>query len=47
MFCPTDRIHVTVGDHVVEIYDALSDDTTAHKVPVRDTHHSVRISAEP
>src|SRR5262249_13050536 len=25
LFCPTERINVEVGDHTVELYDALSD----------------------
>ena len=44
--CPTERINVDLGDHVVEVYDALSDNSTAHQVPVRDTHFSVRISVD-
>lgn len=47
MFCPNEqRINVELGDHVVEVYDALSDDSTVHQVPVRETHNSIRITIE-
>jgi hypothetical protein len=44
-FCPNEdkRISVRQGDHVVEIYDPVTETTTPHKVSVQQTHSSVRL----
>jgi serine/threonine protein kinase len=44
--CPTERIAVPLGDYVLEIYDPVTDSTTTHQVPVKDTHNSVRVKLD-
>lgn len=41
--CPTVRIAVPLGEHTIETYDPVTDTTTTHLVPVKDTHSSVRV----
>jgi hypothetical protein len=45
-FCPTERIPVSLGEHVVEIYDAAADAMTAHKTTVAGTSRSHRVPVD-
>ncbi len=44
--CPSERIGVSKGSHVVEIYDPLTDSRKAFSVDVLDTRLSVRIKVD-
>ncbi len=44
--CPTERIGVSKGAHVVEIYDPLTDSRKAFNVNVVDTRLSVRLKVD-
>lgn len=42
--CPTERIHVAVGEHVVGVVDPATGDMAERKVIVRGTRASVRVA---
>ncbi|MCP4443836.1 MAG: protein kinase [Myxococcales bacterium] len=44
--CPSERIGVSKGSHVVEIYDPLTDSRRAFNVDVVDTRLSVRVKVD-
>jgi len=44
--CPTERIHVTLGPHTVEIYDLVTEQRTQYPVVVKDTEHSLRVKLD-
>jgi eukaryotic-like serine/threonine-protein kinase len=44
--CPTERLGVDVGEHVVEIYDPITDSRREFPVTVNDTRRSVRIRVD-
>jgi serine/threonine protein kinase len=44
--CPTERIGVEKGAHVVEIYDPISDSRRAFNVVVKQTRHSLRVRVD-
>jgi hypothetical protein len=46
MTCPTERIEVEIGPHVVEVYDVVSDSRKKFDVDVKDTRLSVRVKIE-
>jgi hypothetical protein len=46
MTCPTERIEVELGAHVVEVYDVVSDSRKKYDVDVKDTRLSVRVKIE-
>ncbi|MDX2094111.1 MAG: protein kinase [Kofleriaceae bacterium] len=46
MLCPTERVNVEVGPHVVEIYDAVTETRRKWDVVVKDTRLSVRVKVE-
>jgi serine/threonine protein kinase len=46
MTCPTERIEVELGEHVVEVYDVVSDSRKKYDVDVKDTRLSVRVKIE-
>jgi serine/threonine-protein kinase len=46
MLCPTERIHVDLGNHVVEVYDLVTDARTQYPVLVKDTRNSLRVKLD-
>ncbi|MEZ4365134.1 MAG: PEGA domain-containing protein [Kofleriaceae bacterium] len=46
MLCPTERIEVTKGEHVVEIYDLVSETRRQFPVTVKDTRNSLRVRVD-
>jgi hypothetical protein len=46
MTCPTERIEVELGAHVVEVYDVVSDSRKKFDIEVKDTRLSVRVKIE-
>jgi serine/threonine protein kinase len=44
--CPSERIGVSKGDHVVEIYDPITDSRRAFNVEVVDTRLSLRVRVD-
>lgn len=44
--CPSERIGVEVGDHVVEIYDPVTDSRSQFPVKVEDTRKSLRVKVD-
>ena len=46
MTCPTERIEVELGPHVVEIYDIVSDARKKYEIEVKDTRLSHRVRVE-
>ena len=46
MTCPTERIEVELGAHVVEVYDVVSDARKRYEVEVKDTRLSHRVKIE-
>jgi eukaryotic-like serine/threonine-protein kinase len=44
--CPTERLGVNVGDHVLEIYDPITDSRREFPVTVNDTRRSVRVRVD-
>jgi hypothetical protein len=44
--CPTERLGVDVGEHVVEIYDPITDSRREFPVTVNETRHSVRVRVD-
>ena len=44
--CPTERIGVELGEHVVEIYDPVSESRQEFRVNVEDTRRSVRVRVD-
>ncbi|MFH0903242.1 MAG: serine/threonine-protein kinase [Pseudomonadota bacterium] len=46
LFCPTERIDTTLGEHTVEIYDPVSDVVTTHRLQVKQTHNSERVRVD-
>ncbi len=46
MLCPTERIQVDVGAHVIETYDAVTEARRKVDVTVKDTRFSVRVPVE-
>jgi hypothetical protein len=44
--CPSDRIHVEVGKHSVEIYDAVTESRKKYDIEVKDTRLSFRLKLE-
>ncbi len=46
MLCPTERIHVELGNHTVEVYDLVTDARTQYPVVVKDTRNSLRVKLD-
>ncbi|MCE9578893.1 MAG: PEGA domain-containing protein, partial [Deltaproteobacteria bacterium] len=46
MLCPTERIHVDLGTHTVEVYDVVTDARTQYPVVVKDTRNSLRVKLD-
>ncbi len=46
MLCPTERIGVTLGEHVVEIYDPVTGSRNQFKAVVEETRHSLRVKVD-
>jgi serine/threonine protein kinase len=46
MLCPTERIHVKLGPHTVEVYDAVSESRQKFDINVPDDRLSVRVRLE-
>jgi serine/threonine protein kinase len=46
MVCPTERIDVTLGSHVVEIYDLVTETRRQFPVTVKETRNSVRVKVD-
>ncbi|MCG8422181.1 MAG: protein kinase [Proteobacteria bacterium] len=44
--CPSERIGVGIGMHIVEIYDPINDSRRQFKANVEDTHRSLRVRVE-
>jgi hypothetical protein len=44
--CPTERIHVTLGPHTVEVYDLVTEARTQYPVVLKDTEHSLRVKVD-
>jgi hypothetical protein len=44
--CPTERIGVEIGQHVVEIYDPETDSRRQFPVDVQETRNSVRVRVD-
>jgi serine/threonine protein kinase len=44
--CPTERIHVSLGPHTVEVYDLVTEQRTQYPVVVKDTEHSLRVKLD-
>lgn len=44
--CPTERLEVERGDHVVEIYDLVSETSRQFRVNVKDTSRSTRVRVD-
>jgi len=41
--CPTERLGVALGEHVVEIYDPVTDTRNTFRANVQETRHSLRV----
>jgi hypothetical protein len=46
MTCPTERIHVDLGPHTVEVYDVISESRQKFEIKVTDTRLSYRVRIE-
>nr|MBA2538809.1 hypothetical protein [Deltaproteobacteria bacterium] len=46
MVCPTERIEVDLGPHIIEIYDMMTETRRQFPVVVKDTRLSVRVKVE-
>src|SRR5262249_38691068 len=44
LMCPTERIGVAIGTHVVGTYDPTTEELSSQNVGVRETHFSVRVT---
>jgi hypothetical protein len=44
--CPTERIEVEKGEHVVEIYDPVTDSRRQFRVEVKETRNSLRVRVD-
>jgi serine/threonine-protein kinase len=44
--CPSERIHVTLGAHTVEVYDLVTEARTQYPVVLKDTEHSLRVKID-
>jgi hypothetical protein len=44
LMCPTERLAVGLGEHMVVTYDPTSEQTARHAVMVRETHFSVKVT---
>jgi serine/threonine-protein kinase len=44
--CPTERIHTALGDHVVEIYDFVTETRKQYRIDIKETRLSFRIRVD-
>jgi len=44
--CPTERIGVEKGEHVVEIYDPVSEERKVFRARVKETRRSLRVRVD-
>ena len=47
MTCPTERIHTNIGQHLVEVYDIVTESRTKFDVNVKDDRLSFRVRIDP
>ena len=46
MLCPTERIQVELGDHVIEIYDAVTEQRRKFDINIKKTRNSFRVKID-
>jgi hypothetical protein len=44
--CPTERLGVEIGEHVVEVYDPVSETRSEFRVQVKQTRNSLRVRVD-